>query len=56
MPDYERMYHILCRAVSEALDKLPDMMKYREGRNILQLALQEAEELYIREDEEDEEK
>ena len=49
------MYHMLCRAASEALDKLPDMMKNREGQNILQLALLEEEELYIGSDEEQKE-
>ena len=47
MPDYEKMYHILCKAASAALDRLPDMMKNREGRNILEMALLEAEELYV---------
>ena len=52
MPDYEKMYHILCRAASAALDALPDMMMNRAGRNILQLALLEAEEEYVSADEE----
>ena len=47
MPDYKRMYAILCAAASEALDLLPDLPFNREGRELLQKALLEAEEIYI---------
>ena len=55
MPDYARMYHILCRAASGALDMLPDTKENAAGRYLLQFALYLAEELYIRADEEEEE-
>lgn len=48
MPDYKTMYHILCAAASEALDKLPDEPANATGRDILQNALNEAEDIYIR--------
>ena len=48
MPDYERMYHILCRAASGALDLLPNTAENSSGRALLQFALYVAEELYIR--------
>ena len=47
MPDYKTMYHILCAAASKALDKLPDGPANTAGRDILQKALYEAEELYL---------
>lgn len=47
MPDYEKMYAILCAAGSEALDLLPDTAENREGREVLQRALYRAEEMYI---------
>ncbi len=50
MPDYERMYHILCRAASGALDMLPETKENTAGRGLLQFALYVAEELYIRAD------
>ena len=55
MIDYERMYHILCRAASGALDMLPDTKENAGGRCLLQFALNVTEELYIRDspDEED---
>ena len=54
--DYPKMYHILCRAASEALDKLPVTKDTAEGREILSAALLEAEEIYLSapEDAEDE--
>lgn len=54
MPNYERMYHILCRAASGALDMLPDTKENAPGRTLLQFALYVAEELYIRDSEEEE--
>ena len=47
MPDYKRMYAILCAAASEALDALPEISENAAGRDLLQKALLEAEEVYI---------
>lgn len=47
MVDYEKMYALLCRAASAALDKLPRSPENKEGRALLQKALYEAEEMYI---------
>ena len=47
MPDYKTMYHILCAAASEALDELPDGPANAAGRDILQNALNGAEDIYI---------
>ncbi len=47
MPDYKKMYAILCAAASEALDKLPETAENAAGRETLQQALDKAEELYI---------
>ena len=50
MPDYEKMYHIVCSAVSKALDLLPKTYENTVGRMLLQEALYEAEELYVSDD------
>lgn len=42
MPDYQKMYHLLCRAASKAIDAPPE-----EAKKILQEALHKAEEIYI---------
>ena len=47
MADYAKMYYILCKAASEALDRLPDIEENREARKLLTEALLEAEEVYI---------
>ncbi len=47
MPNYQRMYAILCAAASEALDALPDTADNAEGRLLLQTALFQAEDIYI---------
>ena len=47
MVDYPKMYYILCRAASAALDELPDITETQAARKLLQDALTEAEELYI---------
>ena len=52
MVDYKKMYCILCAAVSEALDRLPDDPKNMMGRKCLQDALLEAEEVYVGSNEE----
>ena len=43
MPDYKKMYQIMCVAASRAIDEPPGM-----ARCTLQAALDEAEEVYIR--------
>lgn len=48
MPDYKKMYAILCAAASEAIDMLPDIPATEAARQTLQAALSEAEELYLR--------
>ncbi len=55
MINYRKMYHILCRAASAALDKLPDTGENAEGRELLSAALLEAEEIYLSSREDDEE-
>ena len=50
MTDYRKMYHLLCTAASKAIDAPPE-----EAKRLLQNALREAEEIYIRTSEEDEE-
>lgn len=49
MPDYEKMYHILCAAASRAIDLMPDIPAGNMARMTLLDALHEAEELYINE-------
>ena len=53
--DYRKMYGILCRASSTALDLLPDTPENAAGRSLLQKALLEAEEVYLSDGEADEE-
>ena len=55
MANYEKMYHIMCRAASGALDMLPETKDNAPGRCLLQFALYVAEELYIRDCGEEEE-
>lgn len=43
MTDYQKMYHIICSAASKAIDAPPE-----EAKQLLQTALYEAEEIYIR--------
>ena len=50
MPDYKKMYAILCTAASAALDMLPDTPENGAARFRLQEALYEAEELYMTEE------
>ena len=52
--DYQKMYAILCRAASAALDMLPETPENAAGRCLLQKALLEAEEVYLSDGEEDE--
>ena len=50
MPDYKKMYAILCAAASAALDMLPEAPEHAAARFRLQEALYEAEELYMEEE------
>lgn len=50
MADYKKMYCIICSAASEAIDAPPE-----KAKQLLQNALFEAENIYIRTCEEDEE-
>ena len=43
MADYQKMYYLLCSAASKAIDAPPE-----EYKQLLQNALYEAEEIYIR--------
>ena len=52
MTDYRKMYYTLCAAASAALDLLPENEETQAGRDVLQTALDEAEEIYIATDEE----
>ena len=47
MVDYQRMYALLCTAASQALDMLPATEENSAGREVLQQALYEAEEMYV---------
>ena len=47
MPDYEKMYAVLCAAASDALDMLPETAENTAGRKSLQTVLEKAEEIYI---------
>ena len=47
MPDYQKMYYILCSASSKAIDQMPDMPANQPARQTLLAALSEAEDLYI---------
>ena len=49
-PDYQTMYAILCGAASDALDALPVSPETRRGRFLLENALEQAEELYLRQE------
>ena len=52
MVDYQKMYYILCRAASDAIDSLPENEDNQEARQMLQAALLEAEEIYVSDSEE----
>lgn len=52
MVDYQKMYYILCRAASDAIDKLSETEENQEARQLLQAALLEAEEIYVSSSEE----
>lgn len=44
---YAKMYNILCAAASEALDRMPRTPENEAAAQILQEALDEAEEVYL---------
>lgn len=52
MANYQKMYYIVCRGASDALDVLPDTPENQPARQLLQTALLEAEEIYISAEEE----
>lgn len=47
MPNYQKMYAILCGAASDALDVLPETAETAQGRRLLLEALERAEEIYL---------
>lgn len=47
MADYAKMYYILCAAASEALDLLPQTPENEAAAQLLQAALEKAEEVYL---------
>ena len=44
---YQKMYAILCSAISESLDSLPFTADNLKTKLLLEKALQEAEDLYV---------
>lgn len=48
---YQKMYAIACAGLSDALDLLPESAETARARMVLQRALDEAEELYLAQDE-----
>lgn len=48
---YQKMYAIVCGAVSDAIDLLPDAPECERARLALTRALEQAEELYLAQDE-----
>jgi len=47
MEEWKKMYAVLCGAVSDAIDKLPDTIENLEARTVILRAMEAAEELYI---------
>lgn len=47
MADYKKMYAILCKAIDDAIDPLEQIPETRQIANDLQIALLEAEDIYI---------
>ena len=47
MPDYQRMYAVLCAGVSEALDDMEGKEELRDRSQRLKALLNEAEDIYI---------
>ena len=49
MPNYQKMYAILCGSISDALDLLPNTAENQKAIALLQQALDTTEEIYIAE-------
>ena len=47
MPNYKRMYALLCGAMSDAVDEMADIPDAAVARRMLVRAMQQAEELYL---------
>lgn len=48
MPDYKKMYAVLCGAIDESIDSLEQIPEAKRISESLQDALIEAEEIYIK--------
>lgn len=48
MVQYKKLYAILCKAASDALEALPNSEKTQESAILLQEALWQAEDLYLK--------
>ena len=46
IPDYEKMYHLLFNAITDALEQL-EQQNYGSAKDLLIAAQQQAEEIYI---------
>ena len=46
MPDYEKMYHLLFNAVTDALEQI-EQQNFGSAKDLLIAAQQQAEEIYI---------
>ena len=46
MPDYEKMYHLLFNAATDALEQI-EQQNYGSAKDLLIAAQQKAEEIYI---------
>lgn len=46
MPDYEKMYHLLFNAITDALEQI-EQQNFGSAKDLLITAQQQAEEIYI---------
>ena len=46
MPDYEKMYHLLFNAITDALEQI-EQQNFGSAKDLLIAAQQKAEEIYI---------
>lgn len=46
MPDYEKMYHLLFNAITDALEQI-EQQNFSSAKDLLIAAQQQAEEIYI---------
>ena len=46
MPDYEKMYHLLFNAITDALEQI-EQQNFGSAKELLIAAQQQAEEIYI---------